>query len=157
MKKKSILVISLMSIFLSFASAGEVDSLSLLQRDLGDSIELHGDHEIWYCPDNTCEIFKAKSKTPNLSSFVYLYLFHKSTYTYLNKSDGDNKAFREKAIEELEVRKSMESYCTEKDLDAQCILDGMQRALNISICFGRYDEGNFCYGCSENENICKKL
>jgi len=154
---KILAVISIMSLFLTSANTGEPDSLSLLQRDLGDAVELHGDTEIWYCPDNTCEIFRAKNKTPDLSNFVYLYLFHKSTYKYLNKSDDGKKAFRETVIEEPEVRKSMESYCTEKEPTAQCILDGMQRTLDISICFGRYDEGNFCYGCSENENICKKL
>ena len=151
MKMKVIVVIGLISMFLSFANATDTDSLALLKRDLGDAIELHGDHEIWYCPDNTCEIFKSKSKTPDLSNFVYLYLFHKSAYTYLNES------FRKTAVEEPEVRKSMKSYCSGKEADVQCILDGMKRPLDISICFGRYDEGNFCYGCSENENICKKL
>jgi hypothetical protein len=140
-----------------FAHADAIDSLALLKRDLGQSIEVVSKHEIRYCPDNTCEIIKSQKPTNLLPAFLYLYLFHESGYVELGKSFNDQKPFREAAAEEPQVRKSVERFCPSAEKTPKCILQGMRSNLGIKSCFGRYDEGYFCYGCSENENICKKL
>ena len=139
------------------AHADTPDVLLLLKRDLGESIEVVSKHEIRYCPDNTCDIIKSKKNTDLLSEFLYLYLFHESGYIYLGTSFDNQKPFRVAAVEEPQVRKRVEKFCSATEKTPKCILQGMRSSLGIKSCFGRYDEGNFCYGCSENENICKKL
>jgi len=146
------------SLFLAagLAHAETPDVLRLLKRDLGDSIEVVSKNEIRYCPDNTCDIIKSKTSTNLLPEFLYLYLFHESGYTYLGTSFDNQKPFRA-AVEEPQVRKKVEKFCGAAEKTPKCILQGMRSSLGIKSCFGRYDEDNFCYGCSENENICKKL
>lgn len=139
----------------TFATSDEV--LSLLKRDLGKAIEVHGNNEIWYCPDNTCGLYKITTPHPDFSSFVYLHLFYESGYIYLRKPIGDIKAFCNIAVEEPHVRASVKHYCHGEAVTPECILQGMRERLGISVGFGRYDEGYFCYGFSEGENICKKL
>ena len=142
---------------ISSANAGELNALSLLKRDLGESIEVHPKNEIWYCPDSTCEIYKAAKPSQDFPAFVYLHLFYESDYYYLGNQVGDNKAFRQVATEEPEVRAKVTSYCPNVTKSPSCILENMKKKLGIKMCWGRYDEGYFCHGCSENENICKKL
>jgi hypothetical protein len=146
----------LLSLF-SSASAEEIDALSLLKRDLAEMIEVHSNKEIWYCPDNTCEMYKAIESHPDFPAFIYLHLFHESGYIYLKESIGDFKAFRNVAVEEPNIRAKVASYCPTEKKSPSCILEHMKQKLGITLCFGRYDEGYFCYGCKENENICKKL
>jgi hypothetical protein len=55
---KTLITLSLLLSFFSLADAKEIDVLSLLKRDLGETIEVHSDKEIWYCPDNTCAMYK---------------------------------------------------------------------------------------------------
>lgn len=141
----------------SFAIAENIDVLSLLRRDLGETIEVHGKREIWYCPDNTCELYKIDKPSPDFAAFVYLYLYYESGYIYLKESFDHEHAFRKVAIEEPEVRAGMAHYCHNEKKSPQCIIDGMKSKLKILVDFGRYDEGYFCYGYKENENICKKL
>jgi len=121
---------------------------SLLKRDLGDAIRIESDKEIWYCPDNTCEIYYAAQTHPDFPSYVYMHLFHKSTYAYLNLSFGEVKSFRSLAVEEPNVRKTVLKYCPSKTDEPDCILSGMESKLDISTCFGRYDEGGF-WGCDQ--------
>ncbi len=154
---KVVMAICLMLFFSSFAIASNIDSLSLLKRELGDNIEVHSEGEIRYCPDNTCEIFKTKKPTLDLASFVYLYLYHISEYVYLNESIDGLNAFRKNTLEESKIKKSMLNYCVNEKKSVECVLNGMKQTLGISLCFGRYDEETFCYGCSENENICSKF
>ena len=77
----------------------EVDALSLLSKLLGDSIELINDHEIRFCPDNTCGVFRSDPSTDKekLAEFVFLYLFHISNYKYLDNSFSDEIPFRKSA------------------------------------------------------------
>lgn len=145
-----------------FVSAGishadGIDVLGLLERDLGESIEVVSKHEIRYCPDSTCDIIKSSKTTNLLPEFLYLYLFHESGYRYLRESFDNQKPFREAAVEEPQVRKAVEKFCPTAEKTPKCILQGMRSDLGINSCFGRYDESYFCYGCSENKNICKKL
>ncbi len=146
--------------FVAFQSpvyAGEDKTLKLLLRDLGDALEIHGENEIRYCPDNTCDLYKIKNNHPDFSIFIYLHLFHESGYIYLNESIGGYKAFRKIAVEEPDIRASAAHYCKAKPVKPKCILKGMRKKLGISVGFGRYDEGYFCFGYSKNESTCKKL
>jgi len=129
----------------------------LLQRDLGESIEFISNTEIRYCPDNTCAIYKSTKNHIHLATYVYLHLFHKSSYIYLNKNFSGNKAFRSLAKEEPAITKSVENICKSKNKTITCILLSIEQKSGIKQCSGRYDEGHFCYGCETNENICKKL
>lgn len=139
----------------SHADADEV--LQLLKRDFEEAIEVHGALEIWYCPDNTCELYKIASPHPDLSTFVYLHLFYESGYTYLNESIGGYKAFRKVAKEEPSVTARASHYCKDSITSPECILKGMKSSLGISVGFGRYDEGNFCYEYENGKGVCQKL
>jgi len=146
---KSIIAILLILSSASFAYARNTDARTLLKKALGDAIEIESDKEIWYCPDNTCEIYSAKESNPDFPAYVYLHLFHKSTYAYLNLSVGDTKSFRAAtAADEPEIRKKLTKYCSSGTADSDCILGGMESKLGISTCFGRYDEGGF-WGCDQ--------
>ena len=138
-----------------FAHADGV-ALQLLQRDLGNSIEVVSKNEIRYCPDNTCEIIKSKKPDNFLPVFLYLYLFHESGYVELGKSYNGKKPFRESAIEESDIRNNASSFCANTHKSPHCILASMRKQLNIQICTGRYDEGEFCVSCGTKTN-CKKL
>lgn len=154
---KTIIVILVILSSASFTSAGNLDVRELLKRDLGDAIEIESYKEIWYCPDNTCEIYSAKESNPDFPGYVYLHLFHKSTYAYLDLSGGDSKSFRASAAaDEPKIRKTLTKYCSSNTADADCILSGMESKLGISTCFGRYDEGGF-WGCDQfREKALKK-
>ena len=142
--------------FSTFTSASEMDVLSLLKRDLGEKLQVRSDKEIWYCPDNSCEMYKAVEEPKDFPMFVYLQLFHASGSIYLNESISGDLAFRKLAVEEPKVRKLASKYCEEDPLDTNCIILNMQRELGIETGFGRYDEGYFCYGYRESENFCNK-
>jgi hypothetical protein len=151
------------SIFITLAllalnsSANELNPLDLLKKHLGDSIQVKNQNEIWYCPDNTCEIYKSDRPSEYFSHFVYLNLFHNPNYMYLNQSFDDSVPFVKAAIEEPGIRRVVSSYCSEEILTPKCILEGLTNTFKFKIGNGRYDEGYFCYGFSENENICNKL
>lgn len=153
---RSLVIASLLFVLCGPTHAEALDVLGLLKRDLGRTIEVISKQEIRYCPDNTCEIIKA-TKTKHLPEFLYLFLFHESDYIYLGESFDGQKPFRVAAVEEPKVRKLVESYCPSAAKTPKCILKGMRSSLGIKSCFGRYDEGYFCYVCTEKENICKKL
>ena len=152
-----VILVSLLLMSSAFARAEGIDALFLLKRDLGKTIEVHGDREIWYCPDNTCDLYKIDKPNPDFPAFVYLYLYHESGYIYLKESFDSKHAFRKVATEEPKVRAVVAHYCHKEHISPKCIIDGMKSKLKISVGFGRYDEGYFCYGFKENENICKKL
>jgi hypothetical protein len=139
-----------------FAQGEGLNVLHLLKRDLGNSIEVVSSREIRYCPDNTCEIVKAKRQVKLLPEFLYLSLFHESGYVELGKSFDGRKPFREAAIEESEVRKKVAMFCPDTDKSPRCILDNMRSRMGIQSCIGRYDEGQFCVSCGE-QTKCRKL
>lgn len=132
----------------SFSSADELNVCSLLKRDLDDAIKIYSNKEIWYCPDNTCEIYLASEDNPDFPAYVYMHLYHQSTYNYLDPKFFGPNAFRALAKEEPEIRKGLIRYCANSTDKPSCILEGMQKKLGISTCFGRYDEGGF-WGCDQ--------
>jgi hypothetical protein len=139
------------------SNANELNALDLLKKHLGDSIEFKSKNEIWYCPDNTCEIYKADSYNEFFPHFVYLNLFHNPSYIYLSHSFNGSVPFVKSAVEEPRIRSMVSSYCPETPSSPKCILEGLTNTLKVKIGNGRYDEGYFCYGFRENENICNKL
>lgn len=145
--------------FLLVTSAIAEDSktLALLKRNLGETIEVHGDNEIWYCPDNTCKLYRVSVAHLDFPSFIYLHLYHESGYIYLDEIIGGEKAFRKVAVEEPKIREAVAHYCKGSEKTPQCIIMGMRKELGVLVGFGRFDEGYFCYGYQENDNICKKL
>lgn len=154
MRITAIAVLLIMSF--GFARAEKLDVLALLKSDLGKAIEVHGVKEIWYCPDNTCELYKIDKANPDFPGFVYLYLYYESGYIYLKESFDSRHAFRQMAKEEPRVSARVAHYCKKEHPSPTCIIDGMRKKLKISVGFGRYDEVYFCYGFKENENICTK-
>jgi hypothetical protein len=126
--------------------AAEPDALAVLKAHLGSSIQVISKKEIRYCPDNTCDIFRLSDvkNAAYLPSFVYLYLFHKSSFVYLNQSFNGSPVFRQVAKDqEPTIRKQLASFCREDIQQPSCILEGMRNQLGISVGFGRYDEGKF--------------
>jgi hypothetical protein len=151
---RSLIIALCLSLTWAVASAEEPQVLPLLKQHLGSAIEVVSAEDLRYCPDNTCDIFRASSKAGRalLPSFVFLYLFHVSDYIYLDESFGKDVAFRKAAQhDEVEVRRSVERYCANLDKSPQCILEGMKKQLGISVHFGRYDEGSFQEAPVEDE------
>jgi hypothetical protein len=153
---RSLFITLTLALATGLAQAEDLNVLHLLERDLGESIEVVSTREIRYCPDNTCEIVKAKRQAKLLPEFLYLSLFHESTYVELSKSYDGRKPFRETAIEEAEVRRKVAMFCPESEKSPRCILDNMRSRMGIQSCLGRYDEGNFCVSCGK-QTKCKKL
>ncbi len=144
-------------LFSSSVYPNTLSPLELLERDLGERIKVISSSEIRFCPDNTCTIYKSTIKHNHLATYVYLHLFHESTYIYLNENISGNKAFRTLAKEEPIIRKGIENICKSSTKSISCILSSLKQESGIKQCSGRYDEGYFCYGCKQNENICNKL
>jgi len=139
------------------AALAKENTVDLLKEKLGSTIKLIAKNEIRYCPDNTCEIYKAKKQLNYLADYVFLQLFYKSNYVYLDEKSFGVKAFRVIAKkEETIVFNKVIHFCQLKTKTIDCVLAGMVVYLEISNCFGRFDEGYFCYGCNKNENICQK-
>lgn len=79
-----------------------------------------------------------------LADFVFLYLFHKSNYVYLDQSFSEKPPFRESAKKyEPFIRSKVAKYCKNRKITANCILDSMKSQFKIKVSFGRYDEHQF--------------
>src|SRR5450759_4081109 len=66
-----------------------VDSLTVLKRTLNKRghttisvVKTKADREVHYCPDNTCDIFRAPNSAPQsaLADFAFTYIFYASGY-----------------------------------------------------------------------------
>jgi hypothetical protein len=147
-------VIALLTVFIfsSLATAGEFDVSALLKRDLGDQVTFVSSSEIRYCPDNTCDIYKASKRMDLLPTYVYLHVIHASSYTPIYRS-----SFIKAAKESSAILKSSEQYCLTAAKSTECILKGLSATIGAQECSGRYDEGHFCFSCNEAENVCQKL
>jgi hypothetical protein len=143
---KITLTLLVMILLVPFAQAAKVDSLGLLKRDLGNTIEIISAREIRYCPDNTCEIYRVKNakSVTKLPSFVYLHLFHQSDYIYLKEAVESSRSFREIANgDEPSIRKQVEKFCRRIEKTPSCVIAGMKKSLGVVVTKGRYDEGKF--------------
>ena len=132
--------------------AGELDVNELLKRGLGEQVSFVSASEIHYCPDNTCDIYKASKSLHLLPSYVYLHIIYSSSYIRLYRQQ-----FIESAKESTEVMAKVRSYCKENEPSPECILEGMASEMGLINCSGRYDEGYFCHSCNGSKNVCKEL
>jgi hypothetical protein len=112
--------------------------------DLGaKSMEVKKDKNGWqvsFCPDNTCNIIRAPSKTPRevIRDFTPLYLCYASGYVYLKQfALEDAKPF---ATEILARNKSRCIVSSEYGL-ASCVLLDLAKRHKISVSFSRAYEG----------------
>jgi len=141
--------------YTGFVQASGNGALVSLQQALGKTIVVTSPQEIRYCPDNTCEIFSVKDAlaSSELPGFVFLYLYHRSTYIYLSKSYDGSAPFRvtAKAVE-ANLRQEAETFCRELQKTPACILDGMGKKLGVVVNFGRYDEGEFRTLCKPGDS-----
>ncbi len=152
-----IIIFLLLASFSGLSTSSEVSAVDLLKRDLGERIDVISKYEIHFCPDNTCEIYKIKTYNKNFEKYIYLDIYHNSKNIFITEKYAGEKAFKLLAKEEPEIRNSVKNYCQSQIKTPACVINGMKEKLKIKKCFGRYDEGHFCYGCEKNENICKKL
>jgi hypothetical protein len=151
---KSIIVRSspVVALFLTLArvAAGDekpVDSLAVLKQTLNErgnttisAMKTTAGREIHYCPDNTCDIFKAPSSTPQsaLADFAFTYIYYASGYTYLR--DFVTKTGR--PFSNVILNRN-HSACTEdEEFDsASCVLRSLAHRYSIRVLFVRDDEG----------------
>jgi hypothetical protein len=143
----AVLVFSLALSPVAAATEKTIDSLAILRRTLNER-ELTAiterntavGREIHYCPDSTCNIFKASNAVSRrvLDDFAFTYIFHASGYTYLR--DFVMKTARPYARVILERNRSR--CADEEELDlASCVLRSAAQQYSIRVFEARDDEG----------------
>ncbi len=140
------IIVILFSLLSLSANAGESDIiLALLKQDLNNMIKVKSKKEIWYCPNNTCVMYKIRKNHSDFLSFVYLHICH------------EVKQITKISVEGSRIKNKTAHYCPSTSKPLHCILKNMKEKLDIKVGFGRFDEGYFCYGYTEKENICLKI
>ena len=141
---------------INIACADEVDSLEVFRKLISESMPMLKDsldlswtktHVIAeFCPDNTCDHFRAPANCSirEYKNFIYLYLFYASGYTYFEvtttKSAPFLKAGRKYAKSLLLLNAKSCDQANEYNL-ASCVLKSLAGSNNIVVLFVRYDEG----------------
>jgi hypothetical protein len=95
---------------------------------------------IRYCPDNTCEAFRATrpGTSAALADFVLLYLFVVSDYSYLGEWQRGKPPQR---VEFLLQHYSASCGTATRTSLVKCTLTTLQRSAGVRLVFIRYDEG----------------
>jgi len=155
MNKLILILISLMTFSVVYAKSEDA-AATALKLYLGDGVVFNSNREIMFCPDQKCKVFRAKSASSDLASYVYLYLYHSKNYISLEEYLKKKRVFRNKAVEEPTIRHANAHYCAEKNITPQCILEGMKRGLGIVICSANHDQGMLCINCGGTVS-CKNL
>jgi hypothetical protein len=140
---KTKLVSAFFLLGMSIGAQAAADPMALLWAHFGKQIEVPRKSELWYCPDNTCETYVANDKeaTNALPAFVFLYLYRKSDYIYLNESFEGSPVFRQTAQHDAElVATDMARFCSTPVPTIDCVLEGMQKQLKINVGFIRFGE-----------------
>jgi hypothetical protein len=131
------------------AVAGEepVDPLAILKQTLNQPglttvsvVDTPAGREIHYCPDNTCDIFKAATSVPQsaLADFAFSYIYYASGYANLRVFVTRTGRPCSKGI--LERNRSGCKGDEEFEL-ASCVLASLVRQYSIRVFEARYDEG----------------
>ena len=136
--------------FSGYSVSGELNTLELLKRDLGTRIDVKSKNEIHFCPDNTCDIYMIENYNANFESYIYLDIYHNSKNIFLTEKYAGKKAFKLLAKEEPIILNNAGKFCQSEPITPKCVINGIKEKLNINKCFGRYDEGYFCYSCKES-------
>jgi len=117
-------------------------SSAVLKSALGDSIEIPSSSSplLRYCPDNTCETFRAprKADSQRLADFALLYLWYVSQY-YVLKDWHAGPVPEQVHV----VRKQYSGGCRSEGeiAHAKCALLSLASTAAIRVTFVRYDEG----------------
>ena len=141
----SIIIVSF--IFYPVACGGDYNTAAVLEDLMSDdSFEVINSHEIRFCPDNTCEIFRSGQNTTKqqLFDFIFLYLFHLSEYIYLSDESFGKTPFKVSGKKfEPKIQSRYKHLCVSDHKDAICVVEAMKKTFGIKVTFGRYDEGQF--------------
>ena len=127
---------------LSAPSGSPTESIAALRDQFGPAImeKATPAPEVWYCPDNTCEMFRGGggTKSSEVADFALLYLHGVSDYTYLKEWQLRPNP---PALDALLAR----SAGTCKGLSGpglcSCALRRLVSSRRIQAFFVRYDEG----------------
>lgn len=99
------------------------------------------DRVLEFCPDNTCDGFKAANEASlgDLRDFAYLYIYFFSDYYVLEDWRGD--AASKETADRVLSRSQYQNCKRESDLEsAKCVLGTLSRNGRIELLFVRYDE-----------------
>ena len=127
--------------------AEAIDSLVILQRTLNKPgsttisvVKTSSGQEVHYCPDNTCDVFKAPaSALPRaVADFAFAYIFYASGYTYLENFVTNTGSSHSKVI--LSRNRSSCAEAQELEL-ASCVLRNLAQQQSIRVFQVREDEG----------------
>jgi len=126
----------------AWATASGNDALAALRAQFGTAIEFKAAPrpEIRYCPDNTCEMFRAAQRASggDLADFALLYLWGVSQYAYL---ESWQRTQAPAAVRGALQRRGRECSSTSEPLRLACTLRALARGAGIQPFFLRYDEG----------------
>lgn len=154
MIRKSIL--PLLLIFFPILVHADSISKSILIDNLGEMIDFVSDKEARFCPTNKCEVYKTSKSHSDFYSYIFLDLYHSKEYLTISEYIKKESTFRNNTKDhENAVMKKLKKYCKKKENDVFCILNNMQKELNISECWSNYDEGHYCEVCN-GETSCVK-
>ena len=146
-RSSSVVALSLALTRIAVRAEEPIDSLAVLERTLNrpgrttiSVVKTNAGRELHYCPDNTCDVFKAPaSTTPRaLADFAFAYIFYASGYTYLEdfvtKTGGPHSEV---------ILNRNRSGCKEgHELElASCVLRHLARQHSIRAFQVREDEG----------------
>jgi len=143
---------SVVALFLAFTQIAvraeePVDSLGVLERTLNKPglttisvVKTNAGRELHYCPDNTCDVFKAPTAAPPraLADFAFAYIFYASGYTYLE----DFVTRTGRAHSEVILNRNRSGCKQGHELElASCVLRHLARQYSIRVFQVREDEG----------------
>ncbi len=154
---KRIVLTACASIIFSSSFAQNINSKEILKKELGDTIEFISETEVRFCPIHKCDVYKITRPNPDFLNFIFLRLFNDSEYLTIDETVQNKRIFHENTLKEAAIlRAQLAHYCLSENKTNSCILKQMQEKLGINICYGIYDEGQYCEIC-DNNTICKKL
>lgn len=96
-----------------------------------------------YCPDNTCEVIRTRTKGMSRARFEALawsYLVHFSTYVYLDDWRASDDVQR---LTDISLRRNATSGCATSVGSglARCELESALASSALEVIFVRFDEG----------------
>lgn len=136
-------VSSIVLVLSAFVAGAGTESSTILRQLLGDALNISRKKvtAIEYCPDNTCEVFRIRTKGTQqaLADFAFLYLYHVSDYEVLSEFREMPKAKESAKLIRTEKRgKKCEGF--REGQAVKCILRELAARHSISLGLVRYDE-----------------